>query len=126
VLYDDGCGFCAWGVGVLLAWDRRGRLRAVAIASDEGQALLAPVPPAARAGSWHLAAPDGTVNSAGAAVAPVLRLLPLGRPLAVLPAALPGPTERAYRWVARNRRRIGRLVPAGARARARRRLAARP
>jgi predicted DCC family thiol-disulfide oxidoreductase YuxK len=53
--------------------------------------------------SWHLVEEDGTVNSGGAAFSPLLRRLPGGRPLAWLTAALPGPTERAYRYVARTR-----------------------
>jgi predicted DCC family thiol-disulfide oxidoreductase YuxK len=125
VLYDGPCGFCAWCVGVLLAWDRRGRLRPVPIDSPEGRSLLDPVPPAARPVSWHLVGPDGRVLSAGAAVGPVLRLLPGGRPLAALADAAPGLTERAYRGVVRHRGTLGRLVPARSRARARRRIAAR-
>jgi hypothetical protein len=53
--------------------------------------------------SWHLVTADGRVHSAGAAFPPLLRLLPGGRPLAALTAAFPGPTERAYRYVARTR-----------------------
>ena len=45
VLYDRDCGFCRWSLDKILAWDRRRRLRPVAIQSEEGQRLLAPVPP---------------------------------------------------------------------------------
>ena len=37
VLYDADCGFCKWSLDKLLAWDRRQRLRPVAIQSAEGE-----------------------------------------------------------------------------------------
>ncbi len=61
-------------------------------------------------GSWHLVTPDGRMYSAGAAVSPLLRLLPGGRPLAAVADAFPKTTERAYRWVARHRERLGRSL----------------
>ena len=78
--------------------------------------------PAARMASWHLIGPAGECHSGGAAVAPLLRLLPGARPLAGLAAALPGPTARAYRFVARRRAWLGRWVTARARSRADRRI----
>ena len=96
VLYDRDCGFCRWSLDKILAWDRRRRLRPVAIQSEEGQRLLAPVPPEHRLDSWHLVV-DGEVRSAGAAVAPLLR-------------AFPHVTERAYRWVADHRDVVARLL----------------
>ncbi|HEX2129093.1 MAG TPA: DCC1-like thiol-disulfide oxidoreductase family protein [Solirubrobacterales bacterium] len=110
VLYDDDCGFCKWCLNRLLAWDRRKRLRPVAIQAEEGQALLRDVPPAERLDSWHLVLPSGEVFSAGAGAAPLADQLPFGRPLAWLFRRFPGTTERAYRWVARNRSLLARLV----------------
>ena len=46
--------------------------------------------------SWHLVT-DGTVRSGGAAAAPLLRLLPGGRPLASIAAPAPGCSASAYR-----------------------------
>lgn len=112
LLYDRDCGFCRWSVEKVLAWDRDGRLRAVAVQDPEADVLLARVDPASRLTSWHLATPDGRVHSAGAAAAPLLRLLPGGAPLAHLLARFPNATERAYRWVARNRDTVGRAVGA--------------
>ena len=91
VLYDRDCGFCRWSLDKILAWDRRRRLRPVAIQSEEGQRLLAPVPPEHRLDSWHL-------------------VLPCGRPLAALLRAFPHATERAYRWVADHRDVVARLL----------------
>ncbi len=48
VLYDVDCGFCRWTMARVLAWDRRRRLRPVAIQDAEGEALLARLDPAAR------------------------------------------------------------------------------
>jgi predicted DCC family thiol-disulfide oxidoreductase YuxK len=110
VLYDEDCGFCKWSLNRLLAWDRRERLRPLAIQSAEGEELLRDVPAEERLDSWHLVLPTGEVRSAGAAAAPLVQLLPLGRPLAWLFRAFPGATERVYQWVARNRNRFARLL----------------
>ncbi len=125
VLYDEGCGFCRWCVGVLLALDRRHELRPVAIGSHEGAMLLGDLDERARRDSWHLVDPQGRRTSAGAAVAPLLDLLPAGAPAAAVARALPGPVERTYRLVARNRATVGRLVGDGGRAWAERRIARR-
>jgi predicted DCC family thiol-disulfide oxidoreductase YuxK len=113
ILYDDDCGFCRWSLGKVLAWDRRGRVRAVAIQSEEGGRLLAEIPPSERLASWHLVLPSGEFRSGGAAAAPLAELLPRGRPLAALFRAFPRVTERGYRLVAANRGRLGRLVRRG-------------
>ena len=103
ILYDRSCGFCRRAVERALRWDRNRRLRPVALQDPEADELLRGMDEERRMASWHLVTADGTVYSAGAAFPPLLRLLPGGRPLAALTAALPGPTERAYRHVARTR-----------------------
>jgi predicted DCC family thiol-disulfide oxidoreductase YuxK len=125
VIYDETCGFCRWCVGVLLGWDRDGRLRPVPAGSAHADELLTGMPAETRFGSWHLVAPDGEVHSGGLAAAPLLRLLPGGRLPAALVARVPRLADRAYRFVARNRRGFGRLVGTRARARADARLAGR-
>jgi predicted DCC family thiol-disulfide oxidoreductase YuxK len=110
ILYDRDCGFCKWSLDKVLLWDRRGRLRAVAIQSAEGERLLTEMDPERRLDSWHLAGPGGTVTSAGAAAAPLARLLPGGMPLAFLFGRFPRATERAYRWVAEHRGSLARLL----------------
>lgn len=122
LLYDRDCGFCRWGLGKVLAWDRKGSIRPLAIQSEEGDRLLRGMPEEQRLASWHLAAEDGVVRSAGAAFPPLLRLLPGGAPLATVTARTPGATDRAYRWVARNRSRWGKLVTEGAKRRADQRI----
>jgi predicted DCC family thiol-disulfide oxidoreductase YuxK len=110
ILYDEDCGFCRWSMTKILAWDRRGRIRPVPLQAPESDGLLGGMDAGRRMASWHLIAPDGRIHSAGAAVAPLLRLLPGGGPLARLAAAFPAATERLYRLIARNRGLLGRLV----------------
>jgi predicted DCC family thiol-disulfide oxidoreductase YuxK len=112
VLYDQDCGFCRWAMGKLLAWDRRGRLRAVALQAHEVDELLPGLDRHQQMASWHLLTPDGRVRSAGRAVAPLLRLLPGGRPLAVVAESFPRTTDRLYDWISRHRERLGSLLGA--------------
>jgi predicted DCC family thiol-disulfide oxidoreductase YuxK len=113
VLYDADCGFCKWTLAKILAWDRRGRLRPVALQAPRARELLAGMDEARRMASWHLVGQDGRIHSAGDAVAPLVRLLPGGGPIAALAGAAPGITSGLYGWVARHRGAIGRFLPAG-------------
>jgi predicted DCC family thiol-disulfide oxidoreductase YuxK len=122
LLYDRDCGFCRWCLGKVLVWDRRGAIRPVAIQSEEADRLLTGVVGQERLASWHLVEENGTVRSAGEAFPSLFRLLPAARPLAALTARAPRATDRAYRWVAGNRSRWGRLVSKGAKRRADRRI----
>jgi predicted dithiol-disulfide oxidoreductase (DUF899 family)/predicted DCC family thiol-disulfide oxidoreductase YuxK len=110
VLYDADCAFCKWSLDKILAWDRGSCLRPLSIQSPEGQELLSSVDPKARLDSWHLVTADGDLFSAGAAAAPLARLLRGGRPLAAILGASPRLTERAYRYVARHRDLWARLL----------------
>jgi len=110
VLFDEDCGFCRWAAGKLLAWDRRGRLRPVALQDPEAEQLLTGLDRDQQMASWHLVAPDGRVRSAGRAVAPLLRLLPAGTPLAVVAESFPKTTDRLYDWISRHRERLGSLL----------------
>ena len=109
ILYDSDCGFCKLSVHGILRMDRDERLRPVAIQSEEGQRLLTEVPVAERLKAAHLVTPGGTVITGGAAAEHLARLLPGGQAAARLFNRFPDATDRAYRWVARNRRTIGRL-----------------
>ncbi len=119
VLYDADCGLCAWTVAGLLAWDRGGRLRPGAIQGTDGRRLLADLEEQERLSAWHLVGPDGARSSGGAAIAPLLRLLPGGTPLAAAASLAPGLSERGYRWVADHREGLSRLLPGRAKQRAR-------
>ncbi|HEX3293872.1 MAG TPA: DCC1-like thiol-disulfide oxidoreductase family protein [Solirubrobacterales bacterium] len=125
LLYDRDCGFCRWCLGKVLAWDRRRSIHPIAIQSEQADRLLDGIPEEQRLASWHLIGDDGTVRSAGAAFPPLFGQLPGGAPLAALTARAPDATDRAYRWVAGNRSRWGRLVTEGAKRRADERITAR-
>src|SRR3954451_19714930 len=125
LLYDSDCGFCRWSLGKVLAWDRRARLRPVTLQSKEADALLAGMTEERRMGSWHPVVRDGEVRSAGAGIAPLLRLLPGGAPFAAVAARFPRVMERGYRFVAGHRGLWGSLVSDGAKRRADKRIAER-
>lgn len=129
VLYDAECGFCRWALGVLLRWDRRGRLRPMALQSAEAGRLLRGTSVEERMGSLHVVEGGvggaagvgdaaGDVASAGAALVALARVLPGGAVLAAVGERAPGAVELGYRLVAGHRSGLGRLVTAGARRRA--------
>jgi predicted DCC family thiol-disulfide oxidoreductase YuxK len=125
VLYDSDCGFCLWCTAMLLAWDRRGRLRPVALETPEADRLLSDMDYEQRMASWHLVLPGGERHSGGRAFEPLLRLLPGGRAAAAMVARFPRLANRAYYAVADHRSLPGRLVSARARERALARMAQR-
>lgn len=125
VLYDADCGFCRWSLAKLLRWDRRGVLRPVALQDPEAPSALPGMSEKDRMASWHLVDSDGEVESAGAALPGLLRLLPGGTPLAVLAARAPKLRDRGYRWVAEHRSWFGRLISERAKRRADLRISAR-
>ena len=118
VLYDPDCGFCRSALALFLQADRHQRLRPLALGTHQADQLLADLTPEQRGASWHLVMPDGRRSSAGAALAPLLTLLPGGSLPAAVVASIPGPTERGYRWVAAHRTTLSRWVPSGAKRRA--------
>ena len=110
LLYDADCGFCRWSLDKILARDRDGRIRPMPLHSAEADALLPGMDEQTKMRSWHLVLPDGTVRSAGDAVAPLLRLLPKGTPLGIMASKAPFLTRATYRVIARNRERFGRAL----------------
>ena len=122
VLYDWDCNFCMVIAAAILDWDRRDRLRAVAIQDEEGQRLLPGLTPEQRLESFHVVEPDGTVLSGGAALPRLCELLPGALPLKLAFEAIPRVTDSGYRWVARNRITLSKGVPGGLKAKARARL----
>jgi predicted DCC family thiol-disulfide oxidoreductase YuxK len=122
LLYDADCGFCTWSAAKILAWDRHGRLRPLALQEPEAERLLAAMSEEQRMASWQLVLADGTVRSAGAAAPDLLRLLPAGRPLARVAATFPRTTEAAYQAISARRGTLGQFIGRRARDRARARL----
>ncbi len=110
VFYDRDCGLCVRSVARLRAWDgRRGRLRFVPLGSPEADRVLADIDPDTRMASWHVAIGD-RVWSGGAAIAPVLRLLPGAGALARVGERFPRTTDVLYRLVAEHRAQIGAVL----------------
>jgi predicted DCC family thiol-disulfide oxidoreductase YuxK len=122
VVYDADCGFCKWLLSAVLRWDRAARLQPIALQRSEADDLLQELTPAERMASWHLISPAGERHSGGAAVPPLLRMLPAGRFPAAGFAQFPGLTEHGYRWVAEHRSHLSRWVPSSAKQRASRRV----
>jgi len=112
LLYDSDCGFCRASLGLLLAWDRKERLRPVALQSEEGARLLPGLTPQERLEAARAVPENGTPHTGGAAAPVVLRELPGGAALATLAARVPGATGRGYVLVAGNRSKLSRFVPA--------------
>ena len=67
--------------------------------------------------SWHLISPSGERRSGGAAVPPLLSVLPAGRLPAAGLARFPRLTDRGYRWVAEHRSQLSKWVPSRAKQR---------
>jgi predicted DCC family thiol-disulfide oxidoreductase YuxK len=122
VIYDADCGLCNWLLALLLRWDRPERLRPVALHRPEVQGLLADLTIVERNASWHLVSPGGEVHSGGAALAPLLSLLPAGRILGSGVARVPSLADRGYCWTAAHRRQLSRWIPSGAKRRAKARV----
>ncbi len=118
ILYDADCGFCRWALGWVLRWDRRRRLRPVALQGAEAEILLSEIEHERRLASWHLVDAAGIVHSGGEAAAPLLKLLPGGGPAAALALRAPNLVNRAYAGVVERRGALGRPVSAGAKRRA--------
>jgi predicted DCC family thiol-disulfide oxidoreductase YuxK len=110
VLFDADCGFCRWSATKIRAWDGHDNLGFVALQSAEAAELLRALDPSRRFASWHVVDGLGRVWSGGAALSPLLRLLPFGRPFAWFAELAPGLTERGYSIVADHRDRLGRIV----------------
>jgi predicted DCC family thiol-disulfide oxidoreductase YuxK len=122
VLYDADCGVCVWLLSIVLRCDRAERLRSLALQRPQADDLLVDLTPAERIASWHLISPTGARHSGGAALAPLLALLPHGRAPAAALAHVPGVTDRGYRWIAEHRAQLAKLVPARVKRRARERV----
>jgi predicted DCC family thiol-disulfide oxidoreductase YuxK len=114
LLYDAACRGCRFAARVVARIDRERALAILPLQDPGADALLGAVPERERLESWRLVAPDGTLAGHGAGLPALLRTMrhtrPLGRLLAVVPADT---LDAAYGLLARNRGRLGKLVPDG-------------
>lgn len=117
LMYDSDCGFCLWTVGVVLRRDHKRIIRPVAIQGMTGARLLADLPAAERAASWHLVLADGRRYSRGAVVPPLLGLFD-HRVQERLAEHFSSLIDLAYGFVANRRGALGSVLSRGARQRA--------
>lgn len=113
LFYDGDCRACRTFTNLVLRADTRRRIRTAPLDSPEADKVLGHLPDRQRFGSFHLAI-DDRVISGGAAVGPLLELLPALRPAGALIQRSPVAGRAAhalYHALARNRGRIGRLLP---------------
>ncbi len=115
LLYDADCRLCRFAARRVAGLDRRGSLALLGLRDAPADRLLEHVSEDERGSSLRLVLPDGRVLTAGAAALGVLDRLPITRPLARSAALLHAQpaVEALYASVARNRDRLGRLVPDG-------------
>jgi predicted DCC family thiol-disulfide oxidoreductase YuxK len=111
VLVDEGCGICT-RIGAWLA--RRSGVEVSTIGTARGALLLRDLSTEERYASVHVVDQAGRRFSAGAALPLLLRIVPAGRGAAIPATLLPELTERAYGFVARNRRTLSRVAGLGA------------
>ena len=114
LLYDDGCRLCRFAARSVLRLDREQTLAVLPLQDPEAARLLEPLPVEERLASWRLARSDGSLVGYGAGAVTLARSLRLTRPLGRVLEAMPQRLlEAQYELIARNRRRLGRLVPDG-------------
>lgn len=114
LLYDADCRICRFTARAVVALDRDEALAVLPLRDPAAEALLAAVPEDERLETWRLARTDGSLAGYGVGVPELLSSTRLGRPAGRLLGLVPGRwLDAAYRLVARNRGRIGRLVPDG-------------
>jgi len=109
LVYDGQCRFCQRAVAAVRALDVSGTIEIVASQNPGVRARFSAIPEAALNEAMHLVAADGTTVSGAAAVEELLRVLPRTRwfaPVFHVPYVR-GFADRVYRWVARNRYRLG-------------------
>jgi predicted DCC family thiol-disulfide oxidoreductase YuxK len=114
LFYDGDCRFCRAMARAIAVMDRGRRYAYLPFSDALADDLLGPVPAAEREHSIHLAFPDGSIASAGDALAELARVLPLGGLLAD-GARDHRPVRGVFRWgynlVATRRGALSGLVP---------------
>jgi predicted DCC family thiol-disulfide oxidoreductase YuxK len=116
LLYSGTWKFCRWAARVVARLDRREELGLLSLADDEAASLLADVAEEARAECWWLILRNGTPiagdASGGVALFAEVKLTrPLARAIRALHAS--ALIDALDKVVARQRGRLGRLVPEG-------------
>ena len=114
LLYDADCRFCRFAARLVVRADRGDELVLLPLQDDKASSFLADLPESERRATWRLVFGDGSRTGYGRGVVELLRAMRLPRPAARAVGALPPRVlDDLYGLVARNRGRLGRLVPDG-------------
>ena len=114
LLYDADCRLCRFAARIVDRLDRHREVALLPLQDPEAEPLLDGLAEAEHLASWRLAREDGSLAGRGAGAPELLRAMRLTRPAGrLLNRVPPGVLEAAYDLVARNRSRLGRLVPDG-------------
>jgi predicted DCC family thiol-disulfide oxidoreductase YuxK len=115
LLYDAGCRLCRFAARVVATLDRGGGLALLGLEDASADRLLEHLSENERSSSLRLVLGNGRVLSGGAAARGTLELMPATGPLARTAEALHAQqaVDALYCIIARNRDRLGRLVPDG-------------
>ena len=114
LLYDEECTFCTAVARGVLALDREGRIESVGLRTPRAVRETFGLTEKERLASFHLISPSGELWSGEEAIEPLLRLVPKARGIRRALAdhqSLRRMAGASYRWVARNRSWLSRLVP---------------
>lgn len=109
LVYDGDCRICTRSVDLVSSWDRRGAVEIVPFQRGGVRERFPWIPEESFRQAMQLVGPENETWSGAAAAERLVRLLPGGRPLGclfALPFARPL-ADRVYRFVARNRYRLG-------------------
>jgi predicted DCC family thiol-disulfide oxidoreductase YuxK len=109
VIYDGTCSICTRSVELLRRWDRDGLLEIVRSQDDAVRARFPWIAEGDYADSLQVIGPGGRTWQRGAAIEQLIAVLPRG-PLFTWMFRIPFArriADRTYRWVARNRYRLG-------------------
>lgn len=109
LVYDGTCRICNRLANVLRRWDRRGQVEVVPSQATGVMARFPWIPRRAFAEAIQLVGPGGATWQGAAAIERLLQILPRSRWIAWIFKIPFSRTlvDRFYRWVARNRYRLG-------------------
>lgn len=109
LVYDGLCRICNPLADLVRRWDQRRRIEVVPSQATGVMARFPWIPPQAFAQALQLVGPGGRTWQGAAAVEELLTVLPRGRWIAWIfhVPFVRTLADRVYRWVARNRYRMG-------------------
>lgn len=109
VVYDGYCRICTRIAGTLERWDGNDQMEIVSSQTPGLHARFPWIPEKAYTESLQFIGPDGRTLQAAAAVEAIVRLLPRGKWIAWIfkVPLVRGVADRVYRWIARNRYKLG-------------------